>query len=394
MIKNLLLLLLFAILLIGCSTAENIKKSSTFSSEIEAEIKTIENLSKYGTLLERMEAWDVPGMSIAVVLGGEIRWAKGYGTANTIYGTKVEVDTLFQAGSISKSISALGALKLVEEGYIDLDEDINPYLKTWKIPYSDFTQDEKVTLRRLLSHTAGFGGPEGLGFKQGETIPSIVDELNGLGKNGKLAFIHVPGEKFEYSNGGYTITEKLIEDITGLSFKSYMEESILRPLGMNDSTFEQPLPDELHARASAGYDNTGKITEGLWHNTAEQATMGLWTTSTDLARFCIGIYEILSGKTDGILSKKTIEQMFIKDKKYFNDKEYYGLGFVLLEDEEGDGTLYGHQGSTSSGFNNMYFSYVNSGDALIVFANSFKGFGLMDEIGSIFGEYYGWEELQ
>lgn len=167
-------------------------------------------------LIERMEHYKVPGVSIAIVENGTIKWAKGYGIANTNNGSKVDTNTLFQAGSISKPLAALSALKLVENGSIDINEDVNIYLKGWEIPESKFTQVERVTLRRLLTHTAGITVHGFPGYQQTATFPSIIEVLNGNGNTAKIFVDTIPGSIWRYSGGGYTVMEKMVEDVSGL----------------------------------------------------------------------------------------------------------------------------------------------------------------------------------
>jgi len=369
---------------ISCSNKKN--------QELNIEIKAIENnlvasiqikgkpVEKY-EITERMEHYKVPGVSIAVVKDGEIRWAKGYGIANTNDSSVVTVNTLFQAGSISKPVAALAALKLVEEGKIDLDKDVNIYLNDWKIPDNKFTEIEKVTLRRLLTHTAGMTVHGFPGYQQKDTFPSIVTVLNGKGNTEPVLVDTIPGNIWRYSGGGYTVMEKIVEDVSGLPLEKYMAKNILPQMGMTNSTFEQPLPTSLYSQASAAYNGKGEIVEGLWHNYPEQAAAGLWTTPTDLGNYCIQVQNILSGEEKGVLSKETIEKMLTKHK---ND---WGLGLALNGD--GDSLIFRH-GGKNEGFTNNFFSFAHHGDAVIVMTNADNGGPLIDEILSSVSEYYGW----
>ncbi len=335
-----------------------------------------------GSILARMEAYKVPGVSIAVVKNGEIIWAKGFGVANTNNGQKVETDTLFQAASISKPITALAALKLVEDGNLELDEDINPYLKSWKIPDSKYSKNEKVTLRRLLTHTSGINVHGFPGYKQSDNFPVIDSVLKGLGNTSPIKLKRIPGSKWDYSGGGYVIIGKLLEDITNLPFETYMKEFILQPIGMDSSIFEQPLPQELHSMASAAYNKKGKIIDGLWHNYPEQAAGGLWTTPTDLAKYCIEIQEILNGKPDGILQRGMVDQMLTKHK---ND---WGLGMYI--GGEGNKTGYEHDGK-NAGFVTYLVSFPYQKNAAVIMTNGDNGEGLIEEILSAIIDFYAWE---
>ena len=334
-------------------------------------------------LLERMEYYKVPGVSIAVVENGKIKWAKGYGIANTIDSSIVNTNTLtlFQAGSISKPVASLAALKLVEKGVINLDQDINDYLKDWQIPKSEYTIDEKVTLRRLLTHTAGMTVHGFGGYQQTDTFPTIIEVLDGKGNSPKIFADTIPGSIWRYSGGGYTVMEKMVEDVSGLSLDEYMAKNILQPIGMNHSTYEQPLGSDKHSNASAAYDFEGKIIEGLWHNYPEQAAAGLWTTPTDLAKYCMEIQQILAGKENGVLSKEIIEKMLTKHK---ND---WGLGPSLQWEQ--DSLIFRH-GGKNEGFTNEMVAFANKGNAVIIMTNADNGGKLIGEILRSVSNYYNW----
>jgi len=369
---------------IGCATEE--------TPILDEEISAIENgltpaiIVKGGepllfSIYDRMKYHKVPGLSIAIVREGKIRWAKGYGEANTDSGTMIDINTIFQAGSISKPLAALAALKLVEDDKVDLDLDVDSYLTNWKIEENEFTKEEKVTLRRLLTHTAGMTVHGFPGYQQTDTFPSIEQVLNGEGNTPKIYVDTTPGTIWRYSGGGYTVMEKVVEDVSGLPLEEYIEQNILKPLGMDNSTFEQPLPAKFHANASAAYDSEGKLIEGLWHNYPEQAAAGLWTTPSDLAIYCIGVQDILAGKSDGFLSKETIEMMLTKHK---GD---WGLGPSLAWDAD---SLRFQHGGKNAGFTNNMMAFAHNGDALIIMTNADNGGRLISEIERSISNYYQW----
>ena len=378
------LLLLTLTLLFNCTNEPK--------ENIETEIAAIENgLLKSiqvesvdpdtYNILDRMKHHNVPGASIAVVRNGEIQWAKGYGFANTTLQTKVDQNTLFQAGSISKPVAALAALKLVEEGKLDLDTDINNYLKTWKISENKFTTNVKVTLRRLLTHTAGMTVHGFPGYTQKDTFPSIESVLNGKGNTSAIMVDTIPGSIWRYSGGGYTVMEKAVEDVSGEPFEDYIANHVLSTMDMHNSTYDQPLTKNHHENASAAYYSDGKIIEGLWHNYPEQAAAGLWTTPTDLAKYCIEIQDILKGKENGVLSNKMVSEMLKKDK---ND---WGLGPALRW--ESDSLIFGH-GGKNAGFTNDMMAFANKGDAIIVMTSADNGGRLIGEILRAASKYYNW----
>jgi CubicO group peptidase (beta-lactamase class C family) len=185
-------------------------------------------------LAERMAALKTPGVSVAVINGGVIEWAKGYGAAETGVGAPVTPQTLFQAASLSKPVAALAALRLVEQGKLALDQDVNERLTSWKVPENEFTKGEKVTLRRLLSHSAGLTVSGFPGYSAGAPVPELVQVLDGQ-KPANTAAIRadvVPGTIWRYAGGGYTVMQQLLMDVAGRPFPSLLAELVLRPLGM------------------------------------------------------------------------------------------------------------------------------------------------------------------
>jgi len=379
-----LLLFILSLAFISCTDKKAI--------DVSSEINSIENglLPAYQVkgdstitynILDRMEHYKVPGVSIALVEDGKIKWAKGYGIANTDTKTNVDANTIFQAGSISKPVAALSALKLVEEGKLDLDTDVNTYLKDWQIPANKFTTTKKVTLRRLLTHTAGMTVHGFPGYEQKDSFPSIIQVLNGQGNTSKIFVDTIPNSIWRYSGGGYTLMEKIVEDTSKKSLEGYMAENFLTPLGMSNSTYQQPLSAKYHINASAAYNSKGEIAEGFWNNYPEQAAAGLWTTPTDLAKYAIEVQQILAGKENGVLTKRTIDQMLTKHKNN------WGLGPSLQWEK--DSLIFRH-GGKNRGFTNEFISFANKGSAVIVMTNADSGGKLISEILRAISKKYNW----
>jgi CubicO group peptidase (beta-lactamase class C family) len=381
--------LLFSITLISNCFAQK-------DGQIQSEISVIENglikniqikgdSAQRFNIQERMDYYKVPGVSIAVVENGKIKWAKGYGYANTETGTKVDINTLFQAGSISKPLAALSALKLIENNSLELNKDVNYYLKEWQVPESKFTKTEKVTLEKLLTHTAGMTVHGFPGYQQADEFPEIIDVLNGNGNTAKILVDTIPGSIWRYSGGGYTVMEKVVEDVSGMSLDEYMTKNILIPIGMKNSTFQQPITKEWQNNISAAYDGNGVIIKGLWNNYPEQAAAGLWTTASDLALYCIEIQEINQGKEDGVLTRKTVDKMLTKHK---ND---WGLGPSLQNQK--DSLIFGH-GGKNAGFTNDMKAYAYQGNAIVVMTNADNGGKLISEIQNAVSKHYNWSISQ
>lgn len=333
-------------------------------------------------LIDRMAHYDAPGLSIAVINDGILAWAKGYGKLTNSPDSKlVDTNTLFQAGSISKSLNAIGALLLAQQEKISLDEDVNQYLKSWKIPEHKFKKDNKVTLRRLLSHNAGISVHGFPGYTIDQKVPSLVEILDGkkpLVNTDPIRVITQPGKESRYSGGGTTIVQLLIEDLTGEKYDVWMQKNVLTPLGMHASTFNQPLSTKHSQIAAYGHINAGKKVKGNWHIYPEMAAAGLWTTPTDLAHFILSIQHILKGHA-GLLPIDLVKEM-IKPQI-----EKTGLGVFL--NNEGKDFEFSH-GGVDEGFIAKYNAYPFRGQGMIIMVNSTNAFGLINEINNSIADIY------
>ena len=223
-----------------------------------------------------MKHWGVPGLSVAVAVDGQLAWAAAYGVADASQKNPVTADTLFQAASISKPVTALGALRLVEAGKLALDTDINEYLRRWKLPANKFTREQPVTLRLLLSHRGGTSVHGFPGYAAGAKLPTLVDILDGRRPANTLPVrvVRLPGKESVYSGGGTTIVQMAIEDVTGQPLAEYMAREVLAPLKMTSSTYEQPLPESLRASAASGHRPDGQPIAGRFHTYPEQCPPG------------------------------------------------------------------------------------------------------------------------
>ena len=198
------------------------------------------------TIAQRMALYGVPGVSVAVIDQGRIVWSAGYGVRELGQTDSVTHATLFQAGSISKSVAALTALRLVEQGRLTLDDDVNRTLRTWRVPDDTMTRGQPVTLRRLLSHSAGFNLPSFRGYEGGATLPSLVEILTGTGPaNTAAGRVEVPpGTEWRYSGIGTEVVRLLIQDAAGRDYSAVAGEAVVAPAAMCWTTFSQ-RPDTL-----------------------------------------------------------------------------------------------------------------------------------------------------
>ena len=336
------------------------------------------------TLAERMAALHVPGVSVAVIHNGQIEWARGFGVTK-IGGPPVSVNTLFQAGSISKPVAATAILRLVQSGKLNLDMDVNQYLKSWKVPDSTFSEKSKVTLRELLTHTAGITVHGFPGYTTGQPVPSLVQVLNGQepANTPAIRVDTTPGTIWRYSGGGYTIAQQLLVDVTGTPFPKFMHDTVLAPLGMTHSTYEQPLPKNRLPDAATPYRADGQPVEGGPHTYPEMAAAGLWTTPSDLARFAIAIQSSLASKSNRVLSAAMVRQMLTP-----------GLGKWGLGLQIGGTSTNPHfnHGGADEGFISNLVAY-NEGDGVVIMTNSDSGGQLADELLRTIAHEYGWPDF-
>jgi CubicO group peptidase (beta-lactamase class C family) len=334
------------------------------------------------SLDDLMKAYNVPGMSIAVIEKYKIVEAKGYGVIEAGSNTPVTTHTLYQAGSISKPVAATGALRLVELGKLSLDEDVNQRLKTWKIPENDFTKTQKVTLRRLMSHTAGLTVHGFPGYDVDDPLPALVQVLNGEkpANTDPIRVDTVPGTQWRYSGGGVTIEQLLMMDVTRKPFPPLMHDLVLDKIEMIDSSYEQPLPAARAAMTASGTNGDGTEVHGRWHVYPEMAAAGLWTTPTDLAKFAIEIALSKQGKSNRILSQNITNQMLTP---VMND---VGLGFFLDKDSPGQ---FGHDGA-DRGFQALLTMNTDTGNGLVIMVNSDNGTSLAKHIVQRVAKEYAW----
>lgn len=315
------------------------------------------------SIASRMAHYKVNGISIAVIRNYKIEWAKGYGIADVANKTPVTSTTRFQAGSISKSLNAIGILKLVEKGNIKLDADVNKYLVSWKIPYTKIANGKKVNISQLLTHTAGFNVSGFSGYMANQPIPSTVQILKGKYPANSTAvhLIDQPGIKHKYSGGGTTITQLLVEDITHKQYDTYMQNEMLNPLHMVNSSFATPL-SKTDKNLATGYYENGKQVEGKYHIYPEKAAAGLWTTPSDLAKYIIAIQEVYKGTQNKILSPPMAKLMLTPGVG-----QRAGLG-VFIDNYNGE-KYFGHDGLTF-GYYSQYYGSLNNGNGVVVMTNS------------------------
>ncbi len=382
--------------------------SQTTKLQIKQKIQNIENnlveftspmdmfqadstkLKNLKTLSERMVHYKVPGVSIAVINDFKLEWAKPYGTIKAGSEKPVTTETYFQAASTSKLITAAIVLHSVEKGILDLDEDANKYLKSWKIPENDLTRKQKVTLRLLLTHQAGLPSTN-FPQKEDASDPTLVQVLKGESPamNKPAVIEYVPGTKWQYSNIGFVVIQQILEDVFNKPFAEISQEIVFEPLGMRHSTFIYPLKLELQANEAMPHDSDGIIREPAVGPPAV-AHGDLMTTPSDLALFTIELMRAYQGLPNSLLSKETAGQMFHKeldlDPEMFGLPLGEGLGVILFGKDEN--FAFAHPGSNFPGMNCWLLGYPKTGRGIVIMTNGANGEILAMEIISAFNREY------
>ncbi|MEH6535971.1 MAG: serine hydrolase [Psychroserpens sp.] len=364
--KNNLFVLLAIILLQSCQEAPTSDASIDMINKVETGLIApiyIEGDSTW-TIEKRMTHYGVPGVSIAVINNGKIEWTKTYGIMDKESKSPVTVKTLFQAASISKPVTAYGALTLVEKNKVALNENINTYLKSWKVPDNEFTKEKKVTIKNLINHSAGITVHGFLGYSPDLPVPTLVQVLNGTSPSNSSPSVvdKVPEESFRYSGGGYNIVQQIMIDVEGKSFPEIMNDLVLQPLEMNNSTYNQPLTSDQLPMAATGYLPDGSMTKGKRHTYPEMAPAGLWTNAEDLAKFAINIQETLKGHSEKGLSKEMTTKMLTPFVE-----EFIGLGIFI--NKKKDEIYFGH-GGWNEGFSSELIAHKDKGYGVVVLTNS------------------------
>lgn len=339
------------------------------------------------SLEAEMARLHVPNLSVAVVNKGAIEWARGYGVLEVGKPAAVNTETLFQAASVSKPVAAAVVLSLVQQGQLDLDADVNTYLKSWQVPPVNGWQP-RLTLRQLLSHSGGTSVPGFAGYTPGLPIPTTAQILNGAAPaHSKPVVVEtLPGAQYNYSGGGITIAELVCVDVTGRSFNELAQELIFAPLGMHNSHYEQPLSEEHWLNAAVGYDGAGQPLVGRCNIYPELAAAGLWTTPTDLATFGIEIMQALVGK-GRVLSQDITQQMLTPQRA----AEYglqIGLG-VYVSERAGQRAIY-HNGFNKRGHKADWLMYTELGQGAVFMTGGDNGFILSNEVFRPIAAHYGW----
>lgn len=387
--------LIFLSLLAALAAGAQVK----YSPAVEAKIKQVESGLKgryftvqgepNWTIEERMAFYRVKGLSLAVIKDYKVEWARGYGWADSAEGRRVTPETVFEPGSISKSLNAFGILKLVQDKKIDLNADINQYLKDWKFPYDSISHGKKITLKNLLSHTAGLTVHGFPGYYYRDTFPTLYQILDGKkpANTSPVRSGFEPGLKYQYSGGGTMISQLMLMQVSGQAYDKYMAQTVFRPLGMKNTFFTQPPPAQRKKQLATGYGADGKEIPGKYPILLEQAAGGLWTTPTDLCNFIIELQKVLKGTPGKVLNAETVNLMLKGVERDGMDSVGLGVFLPVFKD-----TRYFSHGAGNQGFRGQYWANFYEGSGVVIFINS-EGGGIMPEVVESVAEAYGWKDF-
>lgn len=336
------------------------------------------------TLADEMARLHVPGVSVAVIHDGKVAWAKGYGVT-VAGGAPVTPDTLFQAASISKSVTGLAAMRMVQDGVLALDARANGYLTGWQLPPAN--GGDQVTVRQLLSHTAGTNVSGFSGYAPGTPVPTLRQVLDGAAPaaTDPIRVDTPPGAAWRYSGGGYTVLQQVMVDAGRQPFAQLMATRVLQPLGMRHSSFTQPTSPAMLARAALPHDGMGQPLPGGPRTYPELAAAGMWTTPSDLALFLLGVQRAAAGRPGQILTQQSAATLLAPIMK----------GYALGVGIEGTGaaTSFTH-GGHNQGYQNLMVAYTARGDGAVVMTNGENGDELARALVRAVAQEYRWPSYQ
>lgn len=350
--------------------------------------------TEHASIADRLAFWHVPGVSVAVINNGKVEWAKGYGVADLATGKPVDPHTLFHGASLSKPINAISVMTFVQDGKLDLDKDINEQLTGWKLPSSEFTQTLKITLRRLLSHTAGMSMAYfGLGFPADGPETPLIDVLNGKPPATQPVRVEeLPGKRFHYSGGAVAISQLMQEEVSKQPYPTIIKQRVLDPLGMTESTQEQRLTAEQLQHVAPGF-KAGKRVNGPERVYPAMSGAGLWTTPEDFCKVVVEIQRAAAGEKTRVLSlgaaKAMLTPYIANSKNASSQNSTVGMGLFLAG--QSHGRTFFHAGS-HAGYACYMIGRLEGGQGVVVMTNGDDAFDLIGEIVQTVGREYGWPD--
>ncbi len=323
-----------------------------------------------------MKALKVPSLSVALINDGRISYAHAWGDATP--------QTLYQAASLSKIVAAVAALRIAELGALDLDRSVNDDEFIWRAPENDLTAGHPVTLRNLLSMTAGLNVPGYQGYEPDARLPTLPEILSGEPPSNSPAVevVERPDTVFAYSGGGFEVVQALVESKTRAPFAQAAPELVFRRIGLKDSVFAQPPDDSMKRRLAFGHDSDGRKLPGGWRVMPELAAGGLWSTPSDMARLIIEISRAARGERSALMGTRAAAEMFTPQ-----NHGPYGLGLRI----SGSGEVFAvEKRGQNPGYQSYLLLFPQTGQGIVAMSNSDNGSTLISALIRRAAEAYGW----
>ena len=372
---------------LGCINSKDaVEGKVRLENGIRNQVKFLGESEAFSSITDKMSEYNIPALSLAVINQGKIEWADIYKNENFSEEQNLNCASLFQAASLSKPVTFLAAVRMHSAGEIDLDKNIQSYLKDFVLPRGKQTDDNPVTFRNIFSHTSGIspGGYEG--YANNLVLPSDIDILRGSAEVNSPAIdvIRPPNETLAYSGGAYTLAELALQDIYNDEFSKIMKKWILEPAEMKHSDFTQPLLASKSNQAAKGYTQSGNVLDGGWRNHPEQAAAGLWSNAVDMAKFLIEFYKAYQGKSSIFLQS---------DIRSLLSHERDGLAYGFIVDRTGSGLSITHYGG-NTGYRTGMSIDLKTGNGLVYLTNSDNGGSLGNELLLSSSQVYGWQHFK
>ncbi|MEO9872503.1 serine hydrolase domain-containing protein [Ekhidna sp.] len=375
------LIYLISLLVVCPCIGQKRSKDNAVLSEIENGLTitaTLNGINGNYSIQDRMEYYGVPGVSISVMNGDKIDLKASYGVSRKKDEKGIDSNTLFQAASIGKPITSFAIFRLVQSGLLSLDTDVNDYLKGWQIDYSNYSDTAKVTLRQIISHTSGLSRGSVAYYSIGEEIPDNEIDMLDANPPAKLEPVKLefePGTDWSYSGGGYTVLQKIIQDVLNVGFEKAMDSLVFKPLEMHRSFFDPSFSD-TSTNVALGYNYDGTLVESGWMILTDLAAGGLWTTPNDILKFVSAFSTSLKGEAVGFLTKELADEM---------------LDLGLFVDDKGTPTIFSFRG-TNKGYRSEFIGFIENGRAngAVVMTNSYNSRYLIQEILRSISNHYKW----
>jgi len=376
--------------LLGCTEAETLSASPSAAAEskeanllktgLTERIRIEGQEVDYQSLEQRQAHYDVPGVSVAFMKNGQLAWTMQSGVKDLTTELAIDENTVFQAGSISKPAFAAVLMKYRENNPLDLDADVNNLLTSWQLPEHEWTGQDVVSLRRLLSHTAGTTVHGFPGYAAGEPVPTLQQVLEGaFPANTDAVVVDIqPGTQMRYSGGGTTLAQLTLQDVANESLPTMSQRLLFKPLGMTRSGFEQPISTNLSNNMATPYDGDGAPIKGGPHTYATLAAAGMWSTPSDMLKLASSVRSAYLGQKTDWISQATAQEMLTNNTPT-NEAPNVGIGFFINMSDDGEILGFGH-GGADAGFMSQLYIELDTGDGYAIMTNGNNGRQLITEL--------------